>query len=267
MNIQEAIHSEAMDRTLPYRVLLPEDYEESGLSYPVLFLLHGLFGAFENWAELTSIVEEAADYQLIVVMPEGGDWWYTDSATVSRDQFETFFFSEFVPRIHKTYRIPARRSARGIGGLSMGGYGAFKFAFKHPEMFSLAVSFSGAFDCAERSDARPGFDWPVLRPSILKVFGGIESHTRSDNDLFSLVEQVPTEQLSAFPFFHFNCGTDDGFIDTNRRLHELMTRRGIAHSYEEIVGAHDWEYWSGQTSNLLRLSTKKLIKAKQEISK
>lgn len=261
------IHSDVMSRSLPYRVLLPNGYDESGLNYPVLFLLHGLFGAFENWVELTSIVEEAADHELIVVMPEGGEWWYTDSATVRHERFETFFFSEFLSALHRRYRILRHPSARAIAGLSMGGYGAFKFALKRPEQFSLAVSFSGAFDCAERSDAQPGFDWPVLRPSILKAFGDSGSNTRRENDLFTLVEHVTAERASSLPFFHFNCGTADGFLETNRRLHELMTRRSIEHSYEEIVGAHDWEYWSRQTAALLFMAADRLVKADQGSSK
>ena len=252
-----------MARTLPYLVILPANYEDVDRRNPVLFLLHGLFGSFENWTDLTSIVKQAEDHRLIVVTPEAGDGWYTDGATVETDRYESFFLFELLPEIERLYGTIGNRSGRAVAGLSMGGYGAFKFALKRPHLFKLAVSFSGAFDPTERTDDAPGFDWEDLKPSITKAFGPPGSHTRADNDLFKLIETLPEQSISELPFFYFNCGTRDGFLPANQRLDRCMTARGIAHKFEEFEGGHDWDYWSSQLAGLLTLVTRTLTGAEK----
>ena len=81
-------------------------------------------------------------------MPEGDDGWYTDSATVPNDKYETYIIKELIPEIDKKFRTLADREHRIIAGLSMGGYGSIKFGLKYPNLFSIVGSFSGAFDAA-----------------------------------------------------------------------------------------------------------------------
>src|SRR5213078_1741409 len=78
-------HSKLLNKTLPHNAILPRDYRTSSTRYPVLYLLHGLSGHYSDWMTKTNIVDYAASYRMIVVMPEGNDGWYTDSATVSND--------------------------------------------------------------------------------------------------------------------------------------------------------------------------------------
>lgn len=250
-----------MRRALPYYVLLPPDYENSGLFYPVLYLLHGLFGRFDDWLERTALTEYAADYQLIIVMPEGGDGWYSDSATVEADKYESYLSHELIPEIDKLYRTIRDRRGRAIAGLSMGGYGAFKLGVKEPEMFALVASTSGAFDPAKRSDETPGFDWENLRPSILQAFGATSSQVRADNDLHRMIEELPADKITALPYFYFDCGTEDGFLSTNRDLAGIFSERNIAHQFQEIDGGHDWEYWGQRLRTFLSLASERLAPA------
>lgn len=249
-----------MRRVLPYCALHPTDYESSGARYPVLYLLHGLFGRHDDWLERTRLAEQAAGQRLIVVMPEGGDGWYSDSATVHEDKYEGYLVNELLPEIDARYRTISDRSGRAIAGLSMGGYGAFKLAFKRPDLFALAVSFSGAFDPAERSDDAPGFDWESMRPSILKAFGEAGSSTRAENDLYRIVEELPVETIPTLPYFYFDCGTEDGFLNANLRLKAALTVRGIAHQFQQIAGGHDWEYWDQRVRPLLSLAVEILAR-------
>jgi putative tributyrin esterase len=262
MKIQGNIDSFVLGRVTPYFVLLPIDYEVSGLRYPVLFLLHGLFGGFNNWIELTEIASRAAAHQLIIVMPEGGDGWYTDSATVPGEKYETYFLTELLPHIDETYCTITDRNARAIAGLSMGGYGAFKFALKRADLFCFAASFSGAFDPTQRSDDSTGFDWISLRPSVMKAFGPADSLTRRSNDLCYIVEAIPSELKSNLPFFYFDCGVQDAFLEANRRLSKTFSAHGIAHEFNEVPGGHDWDYWNGRVPSLLQMVSSKILNAR-----
>jgi S-formylglutathione hydrolase FrmB len=140
----------------------------------------------------------------------------------------------------------------------MGGYGAVKIGIKRPDLYTFAASFSGAFDPTERSDDMPGFDWENLRPSVLKAFGATDCKGRVDNDLFKLIEGLPANEVSALPYFYFDCGNEDSFLQTNQRLADAMTDRGIAHEFQIIAGGHDWDYWGGRVSKLLSLADERL---------
>jgi putative tributyrin esterase len=258
MKIQAELRSSLMQRGVPYCVLLPLRYEHYSAAYPVLYLLHGLFGRFDDWVERTGIVSQAARHDLIVVTPEGGDGWYSDSATEELEKYESYLICELLPEIEKRYRTISERRGRAIAGLSMGGYGAVKIAIKRPDLYTFAASFSGAFDPTERSDDRPGLDWENLRPSILKAFGVTDCKARVDNDLLKLIEGMPANRVSALPYFYFDCGNEDTFLQANQRLADAMTDRGIAHELQIIAGGHDWAYWSSRVSKLLSLADERL---------
>ena len=72
--------SSLLQRDVSYSLIIPDGYSTSARRYPTLYLLHGLFGSFENWIDLTNLSEHARGHDLIIVMPDGADGWYTDSS-------------------------------------------------------------------------------------------------------------------------------------------------------------------------------------------
>ena len=102
---------------------------------------------------------------LMVVMPDGGRGWYSDSATEPAGAFETFIVRDLVRFVDRTFRTRAERSGRVLGGLSMGGYGAIKLALKHPRLFCAAASHSGALS---RPDGRGNYEGSEKQ----RLFGG-----------------------------------------------------------------------------------------------
>lgn len=76
------VQSVALHRPVKVRVLLPAGYPHSRQHYPVLYLLHGLYGDYTNWDKLTHLEEYTRRMPLIVVMPDAGNSWYVNSATV-----------------------------------------------------------------------------------------------------------------------------------------------------------------------------------------
>ena len=140
-------------------VYLPAGYDDSGRSYPVLYLLHGASGYHGDWAEkgnMRQIADEAiaagTALPMIVVMPDasGTGENYTGDRMGYFDvpgwSYERFFFEEFVPAVERRYRICGDKARRAISGLSMGGGGTAVYALRHPELFGSACPMSGLLE-------------------------------------------------------------------------------------------------------------------------
>ena len=236
-------HSKALDRDVHYRVLLPSHYED-GERFPVLYLLHGLYGDYLNWDTRTRLDNYAKDLPILIVMPDAGDSWYTNSATVSADKFEDYIVVDLISEIDGKYRTIADRHARAIAGLSMGGYGAIKFGLKYPELFSFSGSLSGAFNAPQNLDElRPDF-----RAKLLQVYGKHGNPVRNENDVFEILKAPRSEGI---PYFYLACGTSDFFLSINRTFVDRLSSAKLAYEYHETPGGHTWEYWDGNLNALL----------------
>jgi len=253
VDVSEAkLVSKLMGRSMPYRIILPKNYNSSKQKrYPVIYLLHGLFGSNTNWTTLTKLPSYAQEHEFIIVNPEGENGWYTDSASKPADRFESYIIKELIPEIDAKYRTIAARNGRVIAGLSMGGYGALKFGVKYPEMFSLAGSFSGALGAATYTSI-PALD--AILKSIGEAYGPMGSETRKLNDLFALVRDASPEKIKTLPFIYLDCGTEDFLFQNNREFVELLREKKIPHEYRERPGGHAWPYWDGQVAEFLRLA-------------
>jgi hypothetical protein len=114
------IQSKLLGATLSYNVVLPPDYPTSPATrYPVIYLLPGLTGHYSDWITRTNVADYAAKYRMIVVVPEGNNGWYTDSATKPTDKYESYIIRELLPDVQKRYRTIETRYGRAIAGLSM----------------------------------------------------------------------------------------------------------------------------------------------------
>ena len=112
--------SKLVGQTLPYNVLLPVDYNQPAAKskhYPVLYLLHGLTGHYNNWIEHTRLADCAAGYDVIIVMPEGNNGWYTDSASAPSEKYESYILQELIPDVEQRFRASSAREGRAIAGL------------------------------------------------------------------------------------------------------------------------------------------------------
>jgi S-formylglutathione hydrolase FrmB len=249
-----AFDSKLVGKTLPYNVLLPVDYDQPTAKtkrYPVIYLLHGLSGHYTNWFEKTQLANYAAAYDFIIVTPEGNDGWYTDSASVPSDKYESYILKELIPDVEKRFRASSERAGRAIAGLSMGGYGAIKFGLKHPDKFAFAASLSGAFNAASWTEPAPG----AIRDSVLQTFGPANSATRAANDILRLAHEAKVESL---PYLYVDCGTEDFLFNDNRQFVNLLVEKKIPHEYRQLPGTHSWKYWDSQVQEVLRVAAKKL---------
>jgi putative tributyrin esterase len=254
--ISDSLQSRLIQRALPFRVILPAGYELSGKRFPVLYLLHGLFGNCDNWLEFTDILSYVENHDLIVVAPDCGDSWYTDSETVGNEKLESYLIAELIPRIESQFRVITKRKGRAIAGISMGGYGAFKFALKRPDGFIFAASCSGAFNAPRMTRENCRDDWREYGESISRVFGAEGSRTRIENDLERIISSVPDEQIKDLPYFYLDCGNKDDFLQTNREVAQILKNRGFHFDYREHSGDHEWDYWNKRLEYILEVAEK-----------
>ncbi len=250
--------SQLVNATLPYNVILPPGYRDSRTTrYPVLYLLHGHAGHYTDWVTRTNVADYAAQYRMIVVMPEGNDSWYVDSAVVATDKYESYILKELIPDVDKRFRTIQARYGRAVAGLSMGGYGAIKYGLKYPTTFVFVASMSGAFGVTRYTENEMGgSNWEPF----LKTFGPVGSETRKANDVFEIARGLSPARVASLPYFYFDCGTEDAaqHFKPNRELAEIFLEKKIAHEYRELPGTHSWVYWDQQVQEVLKIAARHL---------
>ena len=152
--------SEVLGAEKSCTVYLPDGYDRSQESYPVLYLLHGASGCHTDWTQkgdLRRIADEAIAAgmarPMIVVMPDASGEGPKRTgrhmeaiSTFRAGTTERFFFEEFMPAVEKRYRIASDKAHRAVAGLSMGGSGTAVTRPAPPELFKSACSMSGLLD-------------------------------------------------------------------------------------------------------------------------
>ena len=254
--------SQLVGKALPYNVVLPVGYDlpaSREKRYPVVYLLHGLFGHYDNWTSRTRLTDYTLTHEVIIVTPEGNNGWYTDSELAPKEQYESYIVKELIPDVDRRFRTITDRSGRAIAGLSMGGYGAIKFGVKYPAMFSFAGSMSGAMNAASWTrEELSGL--PSVWKSLQQVFGEDGGQMRLSNDLSKRIRDLPNQEIAALPFIYLDCGTEDPLFSSNRSFAELLVSRKIPHEYRQRPGGHSWAYWDAQVQEVLKLALKKMQK-------
>jgi S-formylglutathione hydrolase FrmB len=251
----DALNSQILKHPVHYCVYLPASYDAGATQhpaqkYPVLYFLHGL-GDNERtlfngggWTLIDDLRRQHKMGEFLIVAPEGGRTFYINSADGSV-RYSDFFLQEFIPLIETKYRVGKGRNNRAISGISMGGYGALRFAFSHPEMFSAVSAQSAALitESPQELDAAAHSGAP-LGKVLAAVFGSpIAVAHWKENSPFILAgrNQAALRRLAIY----FNCGQDDnyGFEKGAAALHEQLQKQSVKHEYHPYPGDHSLSYF------------------------
>ena len=255
---QLSFASAALGRPLHYSIYLPPRYEEEGARrYPVVYLLHGLGGRDTDWLTMGGLAATADRLigageipPVIVVMPDGADSWYVDSAAVGGPgDYETAIGHDLIAHVDATWRTVAHRGGRAIAGLSMGGYGALRLAFTEPGAFAAVAGLSAAvFPDVATADAAPG-GLGIFRTA----FGAPFDPARFDRlNVYALVDGLAA--VDDPPGVYLTCGDDDGFglWRTNIELFLDLRDAGIPVEFRMTDGGHTWSLWGREVADALR---------------
>lgn len=205
---------------------------------PVLYLLHGLSDDHTAWLRETSIERYAAPLGLAVVMPAVHRSFYADEEHGSR--FWTFLSEELPQVVQRFFRVSDRRADTFVAGLSMGGYGAVKWALREPARFAAAASLSGVLDLAGlRADG-------TREPLLSRVFG--DPPLGAGDDLLALVGSADPATV---PALYQCCGTEDHLYAGNLTFRDRCAARGIPLTSVFDPGSHEWGYWDQHIQDVL----------------
>jgi S-formylglutathione hydrolase FrmB len=259
-----ALKSRILGEAVHYCVLLPPSYDSAPAKhYPVLYFLHGL-GENEQtlfktggWNLIEDLRQQHKVSDFLIVTPEARASFYVNSAD-GKVRYSDFFLQEFMPYIEGKYRIQRERKSRAITGISMGGYGALRFAFAYPEMFSAVSAQSAALmtqspqelNAAMRSGSSFG---KLMGP----VFGNpIDVRHWKENDPFSLARK--NNHAIATQAIYFNCGRDDeyDFEVGATALDKQLEEEHIKHEFHLYPGNHSASYFGAHIGEVLEFHSK-----------
>ena len=261
------LSTSALAKPTKVRILLPAGYAaQREHSYPVLYLLHGASGDQTSWTSAGQGEAEqlTAKLPLIVVMPDGGRGgfytnWFNNGAG-GKPRWEDWHVKQLIPWVDRHYRTLDVRRERAIAGLSMGGFGSFTYASRHPDLFTAALSLSGAVD----PTTPPGIAPPVIDAisasdggppgSLWGPFATQEVRWRA-HDPYDLAENLRGLALwlrtgNGQPGGPFGGGpnvdpTEAGVYAMATNVHNRLDDLGIPHVFDSYgAGHHIWPYWN-----------------------
>ncbi len=260
------INSRILQQPVHYCVQLPPDYavKSSPLRrYPVLYFLHGL-GQNEQtlfstggWSVIEDLRRQGRIVDFLVVAPEGKRTFYINSPG-NKLRYSDFFLQEFIPAIENKYRVRPGRNGRAITGVSMGGYGALRFAFAHPELFSAVSAQSPALitQTPKELSSAGGSGAPLGR-IMGPAFGQpIDVPHWQQNSVFVLARKnAPALRNLAI---YFNCGQQDDFEfeDGAAALHQQLQGEGVQHEYHSYSGDHSLSYFLAHMGEVMEFHSR-----------
>ncbi|MCR5558405.1 MAG: hypothetical protein K6F75_12710 [Butyrivibrio sp.] len=228
-----AYYSETCGLERGYSILLPADYRVDK-QYPVLYLLHGIFGdeySFSGDAgnKIKEIVGNmAADgliEETIVVCPNmyattdpDQKPGFDSESVLPYDNFINDLVNDLMPFIEKEYSVLTGRENTYLAGFSMGGRETIFITLKRPELFGYVCSMSAA-------------------PGIVPTKDKFMTHTGQMQE-----SEVKFADGAVTPnVFMLCCGTRDSVVGTYpKSYHELLEEGGVDHIWYEVTGAdHD----------------------------
>jgi len=196
----------------------------SELTYPVLYLLHGIGGDEKEWHTygspaiiLDNLYADHLIQPMIVVCPNGramsndvaeGDLFDPEKIRAF-EQFEFDLIQDLIPYMESRYPVAQTRDKRAIAGLSMGGGQSLNIGLRNLEHFAWVGAFSAAPNTKEPE---------VLIPD-------------------------PARASSLLSLLWVSCGDQDNLIQISVDVHEYMKQHGVPHIWYEESGGHDWPVW------------------------
>lgn len=242
--VQDTMVSPALGgQSKPFEVYLPPTYntpQGKNKHYPTLYLLHGSPGSYKDWIAAANanqsadtLIDSHKTAELIMVFPDGNGPIFPSEWGNSFNQqqmMENYVAIDLVKYVDQKYRTIPQAADRGIGGLSMGGFGAMNIAVHHPDIFGTVISLGGYYQ-ADGS-----------------VWGGNASYIQQN----SPIDVIPNDQAAWKLHIFLGAGSEDEpyYTDTMQFTH-VLDSLSIPYQLDVEKGGHSWDLWSVQLYNAL----------------
>jgi putative tributyrin esterase len=215
--------------------------------FKCLWLLHGLGGTASDWLNYSQIELFSEEKSIFVICPYAGDSFYTDCP--QGDPWETRLMGQVWEYLHTLFPLmSAAREDNYIAGLSMGGYGAMRYALTQPDKFCFGASLSGGLNVPQRFAAGENINGHLER-----VFGPPDQTVGSNYDLYVVAKQLK-HSGRPLPRLYVSCGTKDWEYEPNKAFRDYLKELGYVVTWDEAAYGHEWRLWNEQIQKVLNLA-------------
>jgi S-formylglutathione hydrolase len=236
---------------VPFAVILPPRYEQSS-AMPLCLVLHGGGGSHQNLIDTKPIYDElwaSGSIPPIVFASAGTSplGFYLDHPE-SIVRWERFIAEDFIAHLRRTYKVSGDRNSTVISGISMGGHGSLRIAFRNPDRFAAVAALEPAIDPALRladvGERNHFFYGPVLDAagdhSADQLVGSkrdaaVFEANNPANLAISNADKIRASGLAIY----IEAGDEDVFNlhDGAEFLHRILWDLDISHEYHLVRGA------------------------------
>ena len=217
--------SKSLGKRRSLHVYTPPGYDKSRKDLPVMYLLHGSGDNDGTWAALgranvilDNLIAAQKAKPMIVVMTDGHPYISppgtnptnaTERGRNTKD-YERDLIEDVMPFVEAHYRTINKRESRAIIGLSMGGGQSLHAGLNHLDRFAWV--------------------------------GGMSAAVPSESDVASALAdaKATNKKLKAL---WIAIGKDDFLLSRNTPFDELLTAKGITHTFKITDGNHSWPVW------------------------
>lgn len=225
------LNSEIIGSETPISIVYPEN-NKSKKDLRFMFLLHGSHGGHLDFIRNTNIERLALDKNIVLIMPFVGNSFYTNmDKGINYFDYLTIELFNF---IQDMFNLEMTNENTYIAGISMGGYGALKYAFKYPKRFkhvyalSSLVSVSYIFNNSLSDN---------IDNMAIATFGNLDNQEKEEL-LYNINSQDINLGISLL------IGKDDYLLDDNINFSKLLDTNNIKHEFIINEGSHNWDYWN-----------------------
>ena len=210
--------------------------------YPLLIQLHGGGGSNKAMNRMAELLEDGIAKGLVPpmvsVMPSAGRGFYMDYKDGSQ-KWERFVVGDLLSHMRQSTNVVKGREGTLVTGISMGGMGALRMAFKHPEVFQAVAAME------------PGIE-PVLKfrdiqlrdrfwrsdALFQEIYGApVDEAYWAANNPATIAANAP-ERLVGLGIY-LEAGDQDMFFlhHGTEYLHRILFDAGLSHEYRLVRGA------------------------------
>ena len=227
-----------------YNVLLPDGYDSAKEPLPLLLFLHGGGGDRAFLTRLRPAIDDMWKAgtlpKMVVVTPSAARSFYMDYKDGSQ-KWESFIVGPFLEHLRQTHKVTRERKGTLLFGISMGGLGGLRLAFKYPDKFEAVAALEPGIDPALKwKDVQPRNRFYRSDELMQTIFGKPfdEAYWEANNP--ASICRANSDKIRASGLgIYIDVGDLDAFNinEGTEFIHRIMWDFKIPHEYHLVRGA------------------------------
>jgi len=243
--VDATLESQIVPSPVEYYALLPPGFDGEGEALPLVLNLHGGGGDREGLKRQQRLIESLwADGTLppmVVVMPSVTTRGFYMDFRDGSEKWETFIIEEFLPHLRQRFGLRTDRRGTMVTGISMGGMGSARMAFKYPDVFGAVASMEpGIEPILEWSEMRLKHRFWRADALLEKAYGQpVDADYWAANNPATIVTRTADKIRDSGLRIFLDAGDQDLFwlYEGTEFLHQVLWNERIRHEYRLYNGA------------------------------